>query len=43
MIRIIKMKFKSIKYEEIVIAITIMKIAIIKLIMIFKICNRIKL
>ena len=37
------MKFNSIKYEEIVIAITIMKITIIKLIMIFKICNRIKL
>ena len=42
MIRIIKMKFRSIKYEEIVTAITIMKITIIKLIMILKICNRIK-
>ena len=42
MIRIIKMEFRSIKYEEIVTAITIMKITIIKLIMILKICNRIK-
>ena len=43
MIRIIKMEFRSIKYEEIVTARTIMKITIIKLIMILKICNRIKL
>ena len=42
MIRIIKMEFRSIKYEEIVTAITIMKITIIKLIMILKICNLIK-
>ena len=42
MIRIIKMEFRSIKYEETVTAITIMKITIIKLIMILKICNRIK-